>query len=154
MAGNGRAGERETEPLEPAAAAVMVDVAREMTFCTERRTPTLGSFVEGRGTRSVAKKCVCPEFLTSRITNRGPLFSHITRHIARPPASVILLAIPPPSCRRVLPLQGVIFIPRPFRRHSTLQLDYQRYKKIIDLDLKYRDHLIDPDLLHNLDHYW
>ena len=30
----------------------------------------------------------------------------------------------------------------------------QRYKKIIDLDLKDQDHLIDLDLLHDLDYYW
>ena len=30
----------------------------------------------------------------------------------------------------------------------------QRYKKIIDLDLKDWDHLIDLDLMHDLDHYW
>ena len=79
----GREREREraggTEPLGPAA-AVMVDVAREMTFCTERRTrtPTLGWLTRsGAAGRHVecGKKCVCPratrgrfEFLTSRIT--------------------------------------------------------------------------------------
>ena len=31
---------------------------------------------------------------------------------------------------------------------------FQRYKKIIDLDLKDQDHLIDLDLLHDLDHHF
>ena len=38
--------------------------------------------------------------------------------------------------------------------NSVLAVSYQSFKKIIDLDLKDQDHLMDLDLFCDLDHYW